>query len=243
MADAPPPAQAAPPSSETPLRFGWRAHLAAAFVTWHLLAVVVYILPYPPMFDEKTLRMPDVQQELEKMFTVMHRVAPIWKDPQETQAQVLKWVRVYMDVYFKVRKPFEAYLEMVGSTQTWNMFGGTPPKYPRLLMVEVKPRGAAAYVPYRDYHWGTREHAAADFRDFKVHEILSMGGWERSRAWYAGWHARQWNREHPEAPAESIHLYFLQLTTPPPDELRANPVRQEKPVEDFHWKVPPEISP
>jgi hypothetical protein len=233
----------ASPSTETTPRPGWRAHLLGAFLAWHFLSVFVYILPYPPHFDERALKLPDVQEELGHLFTVVHRVAPIWKDPRETQDEVLKLLRAYMDIYFKVRRPFEMYLELVGSTQSWNMFGGTPPKHPRLLMVEVKPRGSNSFVPFRDFHWGTPEHSAANFRDFKVHEILAMGGWERSRAWYAGWHARLWNREHPQQPAQAVHLYYLELTTPPPAELRSSPDRHPKPVEDFIWNVPPEMSP
>ena len=217
---------------------GWRAHLAAAFFTWHLLSVLVYIVPYPPYLDEHTLGLPDVKEELRLFFTAVHRVAPVWKDPQETQEEALKLLRVYTDGYFRVRKPFEAYLEAVGSTQTWNMFGGSPPKRPRLLMVEIRPKGADAYVPYKDFHWGTSEHAAADFRDFKVHEILSMGGWERQRAAYAAWFARGWNVEHPEAPASSVHFYYLELTTPPPAELHATHTRRDQHVDDFHWTVP-----
>ena len=244
MADAPPSPPAGEPAPPPPSPWRARHHSVAVLVAWHMLAVLVFILPYPPYFDDRTLRTKEVQEEMALLFGTVHKVAPIWKDAQETQTRVLALVRTYMDVYFKARKPFESYLEAVGSTQSWNMFGGTPPRYPKVLMVEIKPRGEAAYAPYKDHRWGTPEHAQANFRDFKVHEVLGIGGWDRQREWYANWWARQWNAEHPDRPAEMVHFYYWQLTTPPAEAVRAgNADRQQQQVQHFHWKVPPGVGP
>ena len=61
-----------------------------------MLAVLVFILPYPPYFDDRTLRTKEVQEEMALLFGTVHKVAPIWKDAQETQTRVLALVRTYM---------------------------------------------------------------------------------------------------------------------------------------------------
>lgn len=215
-------------------------HAWAAWFTFHWLCVFIYILPYPPYFDDRTLNIPEVKAELGRFFGGLQRVVPLYKDAAELQANTLRLVRWYMGGYYEVRRWFaEPYLDAAGSTQSWNMFGGSPPRYPKALMVEVRPVGENRYVPFQDFRWGTADHARATFRDFKAHEVLSLVGWDRQREWYADHLGRLWTAQHPDRPAEQVKLYYIQYTTPEARERRDDGTLDRKPrnVQEFVWKV------
>lgn len=234
--EAPASADQAPaqPRSRLPAR----AHAWAAWFFFHFLCVFIYILPYPPYFDDRTLRMPEIQEEMGRFFGDVHRTIPVMDSPQELQAFTVKWLKQYMEVYFRVRRWFaEPYLELAGATQSWNMFGGTPPRKPKALLVLVRPRGEQDYELYRDFRWGTADHDEADFRHFKTHEILSMGGWDHQRQWYAEYWGQLWNHTHPDRPAEVVRMTYVMFTTPPPDQRLPDGSLDRKPqhLQDYNW--------
>lgn len=216
-----------------------RAWLAAAFCTFHLFATLLYVLPYPPYFDAASLAHPEARDELTRLFGLLHSIAPVMKDPKELQDRVLGMVRVYTDTYFKVRKVVEPYIDAAGISQSWNMFGGTPPRYPRVFMVDIQPVGQASFENFQDFHWDTPSTLSTHFRHRKAQEILSLSGWDRQRDDYANWWARRWNAQHPDRPAEKVRLYYWQLTTPPPEAVRAgNSDRHEERVLESIWTPP-----
>jgi hypothetical protein len=184
------------------------------------------------------MKNPEVRNELALLFGTLHKMFPAEKSPEALQDRVMGYVRIYTNGYFSVRRVFEPYLEATGSTQSWNMFGGTPPRRPMVLMVEIKPRDEKDYVLYRDFNWGTAEAKQLNFRHRKTHEILGFGGWDRQREQYADYWARAWSREQPGRPAEWVRLYYLQLTTPTAERLRAGDRRRNpRRVQDFTWRA------
>ncbi|HMJ14937.1 MAG TPA: hypothetical protein VK524_26170 [Polyangiaceae bacterium] len=221
--------------------FTWKQKLLAAFVTWHLVAVIFYVLPYPPYFDEATLNRPESKEELHILFSSLKPFAPWWDTQEEMQTKVLAATRAYMDGYFEVRKVFEPYLEATGSTQTWNLFAGTPPKYPMVFMVDVYPDHGTNWVPFQDMNWGTRDFEALHFRHFEVMGNLAAPGWEAHRQWYANYWARRWNQLHPNTPARWVRFYYLRLTTPSAAQVRAGDSdRRPMRVQEWMWQVPPD---
>ncbi|HEY6559732.1 MAG TPA: hypothetical protein VI072_20760 [Polyangiaceae bacterium] len=236
------------PSSKQPQRgqrkkrtFTRKEKLLTVFVTWHLVAVIFYVLPYPPYFDEENLNRPESKEELHLLFSSLKPFAPWWDTQEEMQTKVLRAVRVYMDGYFQIRKVFEPYLEATGSTQTWNLFAGTPPKYPHVFMVDIYYRGAKDWVPFQNMNWGTPDYEATHFRHFEVMGNLVAPGWHHHRQWYAAYWARRWNQLHPSQPAVSVRFYYLRLTTPSAAQVQAGDNdRHPTRVLEWYWHVPPE---
>ncbi|MEW5849890.1 MAG: hypothetical protein AB2A00_13935 [Myxococcota bacterium] len=220
--DLPPPPE--PPAATRPSTSSrWaraRPHLVALFVSFHLLSTVYYVLPYPPYFDDRTLALPEVKEEMGRFFGTLHKVFPVRATADELQKDLLDLVRFWMRIYFAGRKVFEPYMEAAGITQTWNMFGGTPPRLPRIMVIEVLPRGEKDFVPVMDLRWGTPDSDAMDFRHRKTHEILGLVGWDRQREQYAEYWARRWNAQHPDRPAHKVRLSYTQYRTPPIHEVK-----------------------
>jgi hypothetical protein len=189
-----------------------RRQAVALFVTFHIVCVIIIALPSPPATSDDILEHPEVKAEMQAAIDVFG------KDFVE---QVLQFVRAYTRWTNSAKSRVNPYLEIAGSTQSWHMFGGTPPRFPLVFVVEVKPKGEKSYVLYQDLQWGTRDSAAMNFRHRKVHEALCA--WEGDFMWdqYARYWADRWDVEHPERPVQSVRLSATQWTTPLPEDVRA----------------------
>jgi hypothetical protein len=221
--------------------FTWKEKLLALFVTWHLVAVIVYVLPYPPYLDDESLRRPDSIEEMHILFGSLYPFFPWWETEQEMQTEVIAAARAYVDGYFKVRKVFEPYLEATGSTQTWNLFAGTPPKYPMVFMVDIFPEGGKEWVPFQDMNWGTPTYNATHFRHFEVMGHLAGPGWRHEREWYGNYWARRWNQLHPTRPARWVRFYYQRLTTPSAAQVQAGDTdRRPQRVQEWVWYIQPD---
>src|SRR5437773_1840850 len=118
---------AAPASAPTS---PWRRNAVALFVTFHITCVALYALPRPPAVHDAILEHPEVKAELENSIGKLHDLIP-WRDtPEEQLRDLLAIVRTYTAVTDRARRKVEPYLNLVGSTQSWHMFGGTPPRFP-----------------------------------------------------------------------------------------------------------------
>lgn len=215
--------------NETP-PLTWRQHLVAVFVTFHIVCVLLYALPRPPAVHDAILEHPEVKAELEAL--------PL-TDPQIRF--LIGLARHYTRATDVARRRVTPYLDLIDSTQSWHMFGGTPPRYPLVMMVDVRPRGESAFVPFQDLNWGTPEARALNFRHFKVHENLHA--WEPPSSWdaYAAYWARRWDERHPDRRALAVRLWFLRLTTPSAKEVRSlgGADRQPEPdPKDHVWERP-----
>lgn len=197
-----------------------RPTLVALFVTFHFVCIGIYLLPFPPRMDEKTLAMPDVRDEVNRAVRLLAQLGLVSDAQAEGRAQVLNAVRRYEGVHRPLRQLARLYLEPTGSVQTWNMFGGTPPRRPRVVQVEIQPRNASDFQLYLDGRWGTLGDQTFNFRHRKAQERLSVDGRRRERVEYARYWAQRWNQRHPEAPAQAVRLSFLELTTPPARDLQ-----------------------
>src|SRR6266542_2101699 len=231
-----------PPTTPPRPPMTWRAHAAALFVTFHLACVILYALPRPPVLDPDILEHPEVKAEMAQGFGALHRVIP-WRDtPEQMRDDVLRVVLAYTRFLDRLRTLVGPYLETAGSTQSWHMFGGTPPRFPLIFVVEVQPRGEADYLLFQDLHWGTKDSAAMNFRHRKTHELLSYRSSTSDWAAYAAYWARRWEERHPDRPARRVRLSYERLHTPSPEQVRQGKAdRRPERVSDpkpFVWVRP-----
>src|SRR5262249_14439539 len=183
---------------------GWRGHAAAAFVTFHLACVILYALPRPPALDDEVLENKEVAAELDHSFSALHRVLPWRATPRQVRDDVLEFVRGHVAGTARIRGVLPPSPDTGGSTQSWHMFGGTPPRFPLVFVVEVWPAGERRFVPFQDLNWGTADSRALNFRHRKVQELLVRDD-SGMAAWGAHW-ARRRDEAHPGPPARAGRL-------------------------------------
>lgn len=226
---------------QQPASPAWRRHLVALFVTIHIGAVLLYALPRPPSLDERVLQHPEVQAEMAQSCRALHRFMPWYDSADDLQADVLAFARAYKKVTDGARRIIQPYLELAGGPQSWHMFGGTPPRFPLVFVVEVQAEGAEDYELFQDLRWGTADSSALNFRHRKVQENLSA--WAGDEEWqaYATYWARRWDKEHPDRPAHRVRLSNIRLTTPSPEAVRNgdDDRHPEAGLQSFVWERPP----
>lgn len=191
-----------------------KPHLIAVLITAHLLCVFLHLLPYPPRLDQKSLDLPDVRNEIDYFVNGLHSLLQYKGSHASLKRDLIDFVREYNRQHEKVRSIVRLYLEPTGQIQTWNMFGGTPPRHPRVMMVKIRPVHQSDWIPFQDGRWGTYTDETSNFRHRKAQERLSLSGRKKQRIEYAQYQARLWNQLHPDTPAAAVDLYFLELSTP-----------------------------
>src|SRR5438132_1307662 len=149
-----------PPPEPRPLT--WCQHALALFVTLHVVCITLYALPRPPTVSDDILNHPEVKAEMEQW--------PPW-----LVQTGLKVVRAYVSLTDAARRRVTPYVNAVGSTQSWHMFGGTPPRYPLVFVIEVRPQREKDFVVFQHLNWGTDASRAMNFRHRKVRENLAAG--------------------------------------------------------------------
>jgi len=174
--------------------------------------------------DDRALAHPEVAAELDRFVGT-----------GALRDRVIGWIRAYHDVHGRVTGLTDTVLEPIGAQQTWLMFAGTPPRRPRVMVVEVRPQGEEAYEVFRDgRQWGTGASVGFDYRHRKVQNKLSIRGSPRAREAYARYWADRWNEAQPDRPAAAVRLSYAQLTTRTPAQVRAGrESRPEKTVLSF----------
>lgn len=206
----------------------------AAFVTFHLVVVLLQLLPNPPRLDDRALRMPDVRTELARVSTTVARWTGRSGDEDAVQDELIAAVRAWDGVVDGIQSGTRLYLEPIGSVQRWNMFGGNARTFPRLLQVDVLPEGETEPVRVVDHRWG---RIPAVHRHRKVARGLSAPGHRRQREAYAAWHARQWDLAHPDRPAAEVHLWYDETRTPPASRADRGRGGSKRRL-GFEWVVP-----
>lgn len=191
-----------------------KPHLVAVLITAHFLCILLHLLPYPPRLDQKSLELPDVRAEIDYFVNGLHSLLHYQGSHASLKRDLIDFVREYNRQHEKVRSIVRLYLEPTGQIQTWNMFGGTPPRHPRVVMVKIRPVHQADWIQFQDGRWGTLTDETTNFRHRKAQERLSVPGRKKQRIEYAQYQARLWNQRHPESPAAAVDLYFLELSTP-----------------------------
>jgi len=217
-----------------------RPHAIAAFVTFHLTCVLVYVVPYPPRFGRKVFENRDVREEIDRAVTTFYDLFGRPGTRRAFRKRALGAVADYTRAVLAARSLAGVYIEPVGETQNWNMFGGIPPRHPLIGMIEVKPRGARHYKTWLDGHWGQSGDAAFDFRHRKAQETLFLASDPAPRREYAAYWAHRWQREHPGTKLRALRFYYVETTTLAAKDVRAGAkAARERRVRVTTWRAKP----
>lgn len=114
----------------------WWPHLRAAFVAFHLVAIVLAAIPAPAGgMNRRNWKDPTVQQEFEAWGR------RLGVDPATLEDAVFAFAKGYMKVRDVWLLPVEPYIEATGTDQPWRMFVA-PHKHPARYRVEVQSEGS-----------------------------------------------------------------------------------------------------
>lgn len=193
----------------------------AAFVTFHLTMVVLELLPNFPRVDDGALKIPDVAVEVDRITAQVAGWSGRQGDEEAVRDELLAVARSYKGFVDGIDGWTNAYLVPLGSEQTWNMFGGNARRFPRRMVVQVRPNHERELITVAEEGWGVDPSVALVHRHRKVSRHLSTRGFKYVRQAYAKWHARQWNEAHPDRSAAEVRVFFLESHTPTAAEARS----------------------
>jgi len=203
--------------SERPPR-RWFHHLIAVWITFHLFAITVHLIPVPPRTDNAALEIPEVKKEIDRNVDLIHSTGLYDGTRAQLREDGIELVRAYTRKHKELTWFARAYLRPIGSTQYWNMFGGNAKEHPKVMVVEVQPRGERDWVVFQDGRWGG---TFVPHRHRKVRRYLGLRGRTGRRREYARYLARAWNAQHPDRPALRVKMYHVVHHTLPAAEVRA----------------------
>jgi len=194
----------------------WKDHVIAVLVTVHLGMIAVNAIPSPPRMDKAALAHPEVDAELDRFFGD----GPLRERAISTVQRYDRWHR-------RTTKITRKWLRPIGSEQGWTMFAGTPPRKPRVMLVQVRLAGSDAFAVWGDGRiWGTGE-PGFDFRHRKAQNKLSIRGSKTARKAYTRWWGEEWNRQFPDRPATEVRTSYAQITTRTAARVRAGKAAPE----------------
>lgn len=201
----------------------WWPHLRAAFISFHLLAILLDASPDPSVgMNRSAWKDPTVRREFDSWAKMLGVEEPVFEDFLWNTAVKTVAVRKV------VMTPFTPYLRFTGTQQAWQMFVA-PHRYPTRLQLQVHPNGESL----KEEVWQTvfEERSST----FTWHE--ERFGSERLRASIFRWgwpnYQEAWHRackifasellaEHPEA--DMARCRFRKVESPSPEAIRENKV-------------------
>jgi hypothetical protein len=196
---------------------GWRAPLLAAFVAFHVLAVLLLALPASGRLGDRAVW---ESRENQLQFARWARLANklgIARDGPELEQLLWRFTQSYLSVREVVVAPFELYQEYSGVRQGWRMFSN-PQSHPAYVHVEL--RRAASFEPIyvsrsRQYDWRGRQLDHHRVRKLfgRIARSTEQALWEQFGAW-AAQHAA---RDFPGA--LELRIWQERRATPEPGSL------------------------
>ncbi len=142
----------------------------AVFVTLHLVAVLIDVVPYPTHPLSTVKKVHDARDEVDRVLHVAHDLAGKPGSFRDFKRTIFGLVNRYTVGVKRARHIVGPYLSTVGSTQRWNMFGGVPPRHPIVARLDVSEcgRGKKKFALWLDGHAGASGDAVFDFRQRKA---------------------------------------------------------------------------
>jgi hypothetical protein len=202
----------------------------AVFVTLHLLAVLISVVPYPTHSLSAMKKVHDAREEVDRVLHAAHDLAGRPGSFRSFKRATLGLVDRYTGGVKRARHVVGPYLSTIGSSQRWNMFGGVPPRHPIIAKLDVAECGQKKkkrFVVWLDGHAGAPGDAAFDFRQRKAQESLFLKP-KRARRAYARYWMNRWEREHPGRRLRALRFGYLETTTPPAAALGKKGARDKR---------------
>ena len=168
---------------------GWRAPLLAAFVAFHVLAMLLLALPASGRLGDRAVWQ---SRENQLQFARWARLASklgIARDGPEFEQLLWRLTQGYLSVREVVVAPFELYQEYSGVQQGWRMFSN-PQSHPAYVHVELR-RGASFEPIYvsrsRQYDWrgAQLDHHRVRKLFGRIARSTEQELWEQFGAWAA----------------------------------------------------------
>jgi hypothetical protein len=217
-----------------PFGFGLAAralpHAVAVFVSVHLTAVLVDVVPYPTRRSNAIDKVTDAREEVDRILRAAHDFLGKPGAFREFRRRALKLTDAYGAGVATARSVVSPYLGTVGSSQRWNMFAGVPPRHPIVATLEVLRCDAADdddFEIWLDGHAGAPGDRAFDFRERKAQETLYLAP-EKARRDYARHWLERFRREHPDESISALRLRYVETTTPPASAEAATSSAEDK---------------
>lgn len=196
-----------------------RDHTRAAFVAFHLAAVLLLSFPAPVGgMTEANFALPSTQALFRQVSEGLGAVG-VPLSAQRVEELAWRWGRGFMAARAQVLRPFTPYAQWTGARQGWRMFWSVN-RRPAVVVVEVEEGGVWTTL----YRARDPEHRflARKLDNERFRAVTNPFAWLRDRpAWrhFARWVAVQVAQERPEATRARVLLE--QRPTPSPEELRA----------------------
>jgi hypothetical protein len=196
------------------------AHLRAALIAVHLVAITLMALPNPGSgLQRSAWKDKTVQQE----FRVWRgRLAALGWEMTAPEFEDLLWSKA--TAFYKGRKavisPFDWYYRYFGAWQSWRMFVA-PHRYPARLEIAID-QGDGQWVSIYQARSETLDWNRAQMDHERLRAAVFRYGWPAyQRTWteFATWAARGVFEDYPEA--ERVRLRFFKYRSLSPEEAAA----------------------
>jgi len=196
---------------------GW-AHLRAALITVHLLAITLMALPNPGSgLQRSAWQDATVQQE----FGVWRgRLATMgWAmEPDEFEDFLWSQATRYHQARKAVLAPFDWYYRYFGAWQSWRMFVA-PHRFPARLEIHID-RGDGAWEPIYVARSPTYDWNRVQFDHERFRAAVFRYGWPAyKRTWgqFAAWTSQRVFDDYPDA--KTVRLRFFKYRTLSPAQV------------------------
>jgi len=198
-------------------------HLRAAFVLFHLLAVVLMAIPAPAGGMKKSAwKDPTVQSEF-AAWTDRFNALGAGITQEEFEAELWDFASGFMKVRKGVLKPFQPYYHYAGTWQTWRMFIA-PHRYPARLHIDVMEHPKGGERAWRTvYVARSTEHdwLKTELDQERMRSAMFRYGWASYKGtWtqFADWAADRAREDFPDG--KTIRLRMWKQRTRTPEEVR-----------------------
>lgn len=210
---------AEPPHEDPPKNPGWLQHLRAAFVLFHIVAIILLAIPDAagPAAKRSAWKNPTVQNELASYAESLSSLG-IEMSKDELEDHVWNLAQTWTAWMVAVREPFWLYTEYAGVRQRWRMFVA-PHRHPATLHIELEEDGQwrPLYVARSsEYTWRGRQldHTRARSMLFRYAWREYRGHYRRFAHYVARWAAEDFPR------ATKVRVRWYGFRTPTPDEVK-----------------------
>ena len=219
------------------------AHVRAALILYHLVALLYYNLPHPPppgALNPRALQGPDLMAELEGVAGAVNDLPLLAPDRAMAVQDLVDFLPRVGALYAQTLEFFRPHLILTNSAQYWNMFQGVG-RFPETVRILGAADGEGATELYR-YHSSASEWLSYDrhskfLRRLYLEESLEYAGLARSvsaidaeRHYLEFWLSR-WQELRPGSGPRCVVVELTRVRVPAPHEARrgARPIEHGEP--------------
>lgn len=211
------------PHEDPPTSQGWLQHLRAAFVLFHIVAIMLLAIPDAagPAANRSAWKNPTVQNELASYAESLSSLG-VEMSKEDFEEHVWNLAQTWTAWMVAVREPLSPYTDYAGVRQRWRMFVA-PHRHPATLHIELEDNGQwrPIYVARSSEHtWRGRQ-----LDQTRARSMLFRYAWREYRGHYrrfAQYVARWAAQDFPNATKVRVRWYGFR--TPSPEEVKEDRV-------------------